>query len=89
MKKAAASSLLIAVALVAFPVIAEAQQPKKLPRLRYLVTGSGRGLNGQAFEQGLRALGYVEGQNIVIERRWAGGNLDRSLTVRLNYCDSR
>jgi hypothetical protein len=51
MKKAAASSLLIAVALVAFPVIAEAQQPKKLPRLRYLVTGCGRGLNGQAFSK--------------------------------------
>ena len=35
------------------------------------------GPNDQAFQQGLLDLGYVEGQNIVIERRWAGGNPDR------------
>ena len=38
---------------------------------------SAPGPNDQGFQQGLRELGYVEGQNIVIERRWAGGNPDR------------
>jgi putative tryptophan/tyrosine transport system substrate-binding protein len=58
-----------------FPV--EAQQPKKVPRVGYLVSRSGPGANDQGFQQGLRELGYVEGQNIVVERRWAGGNPDR------------
>ena len=55
----------------------EAQQPTKLPRIGYLVSRSAPGPNDQGFQQGLRELGYVEGQNIVIERRWAGGNPDR------------
>jgi putative tryptophan/tyrosine transport system substrate-binding protein len=76
MKKGAVLSILVAVVLLAVAVIAEAQQPKKIPRIGYLATRSGPGPNDQAFQQGLRELGYVEGQNIVIERRWAG-NLDR------------
>jgi ABC-type uncharacterized transport system substrate-binding protein len=58
-------------------LLAHAQQPAKVPRIGYLVSRSGPGPNDQAFQQGLRELGYVEGQNIVIERRWAGGNPDR------------
>ncbi|HEY5868190.1 MAG TPA: ABC transporter substrate-binding protein [Candidatus Tectomicrobia bacterium] len=57
--------------------LAAAQQPATVPRIGYLVSRTGPGPTDQGFQQGLRELGYVEGQNIVIERRWAGGNPDR------------
>ena len=52
---------------VSFP--AEAQQPKKVPRIGILSPGS-RDRDIDAFRQGLRELGYVEGQNIAFEYRW-------------------
>ena len=58
---------------------AEAQQPTKIPRIGYL-TGPSLSANAariEAFRQGLRELGYVEGKNIVIEYRYAEGKLDR------------
>ncbi|MSP41723.1 MAG: ABC transporter substrate-binding protein, partial [Deltaproteobacteria bacterium] len=58
--------------------LAEAQQPKKVPRIGYLAAGFGRGSpNAEALRLGLRGLGYVEGQNIAIEFRSAEGNNDR------------
>ena len=57
----------------AFSFTAEAQQPK-IPRIGYL-TGAGSAPS-QAFLQGLRDLGYVEGQNITIEYRSADGKRD-------------
>ena len=57
---------------------AEAQQPTKVPRIAWL-TGSTLSSNAhrtEAFRQGLRELGYVEGKNIVIEWRGADGNPD-------------
>jgi putative tryptophan/tyrosine transport system substrate-binding protein len=71
------SSWLLATFCLTTVSFAEAQQPTKIPRIGYLVSRSGPGPNDQAFEDGLRELGYVEGQNIVIERRWAGGNPDQ------------
>ena len=53
---------------LAVPLVA-AQQPAKIPRIGYLVSRAGPGPNDQGFQDGLRELGYVEGQNIVIERR--------------------
>ncbi len=54
---------------------AEAQQPTKIPRIGYL---GGRALARiEAFRQGLRELGYVEGKNIIIERRDAEGKEER------------
>ena len=56
---------------------AEAQQPTKIPRIGYL-TGTSLSTNPariEAFRQGLRELGYVEGKNIVIEWRSAEGKL--------------
>ena len=50
----------------------EAQQPRKIPRIGVIVSGG-----YEAFEQGLRDLGYIEGQNVLIERRYGEGNLDR------------
>jgi len=54
-----------------------AQEAKKVARIGYLSTRSGPGPNDRSFQQGLRKLGYVEGQNIFIETRWAGGNANR------------
>jgi len=69
----------IVVAFTLWEVSAEAQQPAKVPRIGYL---SGSGLSQladriEAFRQGLRELGYVEGKNIVIEWRSAEGKFDR------------
>jgi putative ABC transport system substrate-binding protein len=56
----------------------EAQQTAKIPRLGYLMALSpDQSLDLKAFRQGLAALGYVEGKNIVIEFRYAEGKLDR------------
>src|SRR5688572_22342363 len=75
MKKTAVSSILV---LLAVAVIADAQ-PKKVPRIGYLsavdpATDSGR---AEAMRLALRELGYIEGQNIVIEYRYAEGKRDR------------
>ena len=81
MKKAGVLSILFIVILLAVGVIADAQQPKKVPRIGYL-SGSSLSLTSariEAFKQGLRDLGYVEGKNIVIEWRSAEGKLDRNL----------
>ncbi|MGE5213440.1 MAG: ABC transporter substrate-binding protein [Nitrospirota bacterium] len=58
---------------------AEAQQPEKLPRIGFLGATSAAVEKSriEAFQQGLRESGYVEGQNIGIEYRWAEGKLDR------------
>jgi ABC-type uncharacterized transport system substrate-binding protein len=72
--------------------LAEAQQPAKVPRIGFLTGGAaldGQSTRIEAFRQGLRELGYVEGKNIVIEYRSAEGKLDRvpalaAELVRLN-----
>jgi putative tryptophan/tyrosine transport system substrate-binding protein len=59
--------------------LAEAQQPKNVPRIGYLSSTSPSAGSSriEAFRQGLRELGYVEGKNIIIEWRFAEGKLDR------------
>src|SRR5687767_14155253 len=78
-RKARALSILLVVILLAVAVIAEAQQTGKVPRIGYLGTGSlsSSQPSADAFRQGLRDLGYVEGKNIVIEYRYAEGRDDR------------
>ena len=58
---------------------AHAQQPTKVPRIGYLAGPSLSSLSArtEAFRQGLRELGYVEGKNIMMEYRYAEGKLDR------------
>ena len=70
----ALSTLLFA---VSFPV--QAQQAGKLPRIGFLFGGFSPStvVNVEAFRQGLRELGYVEGKNIIIESRFAEGREDR------------
>ena len=79
MKKAAVPSILVAVVLLALGVTAEAQQPKKVPRIGYLasVDPATESTRAEAFRLALRELGYIEGQNIAIEYRYAEGKLDR------------
>jgi len=77
--KKAVFSILFVVVLLAVAVIAEPQQPKKVPRIGFQSASSPSSisLRAEAFRQGLRELGYVEGKNIVIEWRYAEGKLDR------------
>jgi putative ABC transport system substrate-binding protein len=65
--------------LLALSVSAEAQQPTKIARIGYL-SGTSYSANSarvDAFRQGQRELGYVEGKTIVVEWRYAEGKLDR------------
>jgi putative tryptophan/tyrosine transport system substrate-binding protein len=62
--------------LLAAPVAARAQQGGKLPHIGY-ATLNARTVTVEAFEQGLRQLGYVLGQNVVIDYRFAEGHLER------------
>jgi putative ABC transport system substrate-binding protein len=72
--------LLIAVVslILAIGHLAQAQQPKKIPRIGFLVSGSPSAYSSriEAFRQGLRELGYVEGKTIAIEYRYAEGLTD-------------
>jgi putative ABC transport system substrate-binding protein len=79
MKRAAVSSILIAVVLLAVAVIAEAQQPTKVGKIGWLSIGSdsGPGSTIRAIPAELRALGYVEGKNIAFDYRYADNKLDR------------
>jgi putative ABC transport system substrate-binding protein len=65
--------------LLVLCVPVEAQQPKKLARVGYLaaVSAAADAPRLEAFRQGLRDLGYVEGQNIIIEYRHEGGGFER------------
>jgi putative tryptophan/tyrosine transport system substrate-binding protein len=71
-------SLALTVMLIALSAPAEAQQRGKVPRMGLLTfTAPPLPSSATPFDQALRQLGYVEGQNIAIERRYANGQLDR------------
>jgi hypothetical protein len=83
--------LTLTLGLLVAPLLADAQQALRLWRVAFLgaesPATSGHFLD--AFRQGLRNLGYVEGQTITIEARWAEGRHERFPTlvaelVRLN-----
>jgi len=72
----------IALGLLAAPLAAQAQPtPGKTARIGYLSFRSGPSDLEEAFRQGLRELGYFEGQNIAIEYRWADFKPDRASTL--------
>src|SRR5438874_10924808 len=56
--------------------LATAQQAKKMPRIGYLA-GDSQSPSREAFRQGLKDLGYLEGQNVLIEWRYAEDKPDR------------
>jgi len=71
---------MLAVVILAFVHLAGAQQTKKVPRIGYISTTGDPSVPGpqvEAFRQGLRDLGYIEGQNIVVEYRYAEGKTER------------
>ena len=71
----------LTVAVLVAPLAGEAQPAARVPRIGFLsqASPSDPAMLGRlrAFQQGLRELGYVEGQNIAIESRWAEGKWDR------------
>jgi putative tryptophan/tyrosine transport system substrate-binding protein len=70
---------LLATALLTTSPLAEAQQPKKVPRIGYLTGGDAvsNSTRTGAMRLALRERGYIEGQNIAIEYRYAEGKSDR------------
>jgi putative ABC transport system substrate-binding protein len=70
---------LLAVSILICVHLAEAQQPKKIPRIGYLsgVDPARESARSETFRLALRELGYIEGQNIAIEYRYAEGKNDR------------
>ncbi len=73
------SIITLALGLLAAPPATAAQQPAKVSRIGFLQPGSAS-VNrhfADAFRQGLHDFGYVEGQNIAIEYRWADGRAER------------
>ena len=86
MKRAGWSSVLFAALVPVLGVAAEAQQAKKVPRVAFLsLSSSGPDLRSEAFRQGLREFGYTEGQNIVVEYRWADGETKHSRDSLLSW----
>jgi ABC-type uncharacterized transport system substrate-binding protein len=84
-------SLVLATLFPAIISLAQAQQPAKVYRIGLLSarSSSSESTRTEAFRQGLRELGYVEGKNIIIEYRYAEGKFDRlpelaAELVRLN-----
>jgi putative tryptophan/tyrosine transport system substrate-binding protein len=73
-----AFTVLLALTILTAPLVADAQQLRKVYRIGILA-GSSQALNWQpikeAFQQGLRELGYVEGQNVSMEYRYTEGNV--------------
>jgi putative ABC transport system substrate-binding protein len=65
--------------LFALSYSASAQQPKKIPRIGYLSSNepTRESARSEAIWLALRALGYIDGQNIAIEYRYAEGKVDR------------
>ena len=80
-------TLILVTFMLVFVHLAEAQQPKKVPRIGFLVASSPSFYSSriEAFRKGLRELGYVEGKNIAIEYRFAEGKEDclRELAAEL------
>ena len=67
----------LAVSITLAPVVAEAQPGGRLPRIGVLASSSPEGSYLYSLREGLRELGYTEGQNIVVEWRWARGDVSR------------
>jgi putative ABC transport system substrate-binding protein len=76
-------SFALCAVLLATCVAAQAQQPKRVPRIGFLwsLSPSSVAPYNEAFRQGLRELGYVEGKNVIIEHRYAEGGTEPLLEV--------
>ena len=72
--KAIALIMTLALGLLVAPLAAEAQQPTKVPQIGVLSSIPNPELFQERFREGLRELGYTEGQNIRVDYRWAAAN---------------
>ena len=70
-------SIAVAVTFAMCGAVAQAQQPGKVPRIGVLFIGGRDQPHLESFKQGLRERGYVEGENIILEYRYAEGKEDR------------
>ena len=79
MNKLFAVALCVSLFALSFCFPAQAQQPKKIPRIGYLSTRdrAGESIRAEAIRAALRELGYMEGRNIAIEYRYMEGKQDR------------
>src|SRR5262245_21864571 len=79
MNKRKLGSFVLGAMLIALGFPVEAQQPKKVPLIGYLSSGDAASESPrfEAIRLALRQLGYIEGQNIAIEYRYAEGKRDR------------
>jgi putative tryptophan/tyrosine transport system substrate-binding protein len=66
-----------ATGVIAAPSVARAQQASTVHRIGFLSLHSRPTAPVEAFREGLRELGYVEGRNLTIEYRWAAGRAER------------
>ena len=82
---ALAFSLVLGVCLMTFPLSAEAQGPGSIPRVGVLVFTEITQDFRDAFGQGLRDQGYIEGQNIRVEWRSANGRSDRASDIATEF----
>jgi ABC-type uncharacterized transport system substrate-binding protein len=74
------SGIGLILALLLVPLICEAQLPRTIPRIAYLAFRPGPCTDSPSCEglaQGLRELGYAEGQNLSMEYRWSAGSVER------------
>ena len=81
-------AFLIAVIMTLTQGLAAAQQPAKVPRIGYLGLNDPSSHLFESFRKGLREVGYIEGQNIIIEPRFAYGNNWRLKELASSWCGS-
>src|SRR2546422_8178372 len=79
--------VMLTLSLLMTLLVAHAQQPAKVPRVGVLAERSPGDPNLAAFRQGLRELGWVEGQNLLIEYRYAHGVVDQFPTLTAELID--
>ena len=91
LRRAASAAVLALVAIVAAPSVGDTQPRPKIPRVGYLgpVSHTEGAFLLQSFRQGLRELGYVEGQNIFMDYRWADGRPDRMPALAAELAELR
>jgi hypothetical protein len=91
MKKGIFFFTLCIILFFALCVPAQAQQPKKVPRIGYLSSfePASDSARAEAIRLALRELGYTEGQNIAFEYRYAEGSGIGSLSLQPSWCVSR
>ena len=88
--KACRRGTILMLSLFAAPLAAEAQ-PTKIPRIGYIGNGDPTTARPtlEAFRQGLRELGWIEGQTRTIEYRWAEGNPDRLPALAAEFVQAK